>query len=68
MTLPPFNPDATCPKCGHDVVKTMYQSRGCRFPADCGVRWDGSEHHDRVCQRCHFEWAESVIEHRPTGR
>jgi hypothetical protein len=61
MNLPPYNAEATCPKCGHDVVKTSYQPRGCSTPAHCGVRWDGPEHHDRNCQRCHYEWAESVI-------
>jgi hypothetical protein len=23
-SLPPYNPTATCPKCGHDDVRTFY--------------------------------------------
>lgn len=59
--LPPFNPEATCPKCGYDLIGVLYQRFGCSYPARCGVRHTGPEHLDRVCQRCHYEWAEDVL-------
>lgn len=66
--LKPFNPNAMCPKCGHDVVRVSYSVGGCPYPADCGVSaaFDDGEHLDRTCQRCHYEWAEAVMR-QPTA-
>lgn len=62
-TLPPFEETAKCPKCGHGDVKTIYHDRGMGGVCDRhGVRWDGGEHLARVCQRCHYGWAEACIE------
>jgi hypothetical protein len=64
MNLPPFNPDTTCPKCGHDDVLMIYVSghRAWDSPR-CGlVSTDKyQEHMDRCCQRCHYEWPTAVI-------
>jgi hypothetical protein len=70
MNLPPFTPDATCPKCGHDVVRTIYHEHGRSGVCDShGLSWRDGEHLVRVCQRCHYGWAEAVLEHavRPAG-
>ncbi len=63
MRLKPFNPEARCPKCGHDTVKTRY----CRGGPDSDYRdlcWDkglNREHLHRNCERCHYEWEEACI-------
>lgn len=62
MRLPPFDQDAVCRKCGHDQVVTIYAAKGCQYPHVCGVPWNGGEHLDRVCQRCHYQWAEAVLD------
>lgn len=62
----PFNPAATCPQCSHNIVRAIYQAKGCPPISRCGVRRNGGEHIDRTCQRCFFEWAESVVP--PPGR
>jgi len=63
--LPPFSPDATCPKCGHDVVTVAYVGthRSWESP-QCGATindWKYTEHLDRCCQRCHYVWAEAAL-------
>lgn len=64
-TLPPFNAGATCPKCGHDQVRVAYVSehRSWSSPS-CGLTHEAKyvEHLDRSCQRCHYTWAEAVLE------
>lgn len=60
--LPPYNPEAKCPKCGHDRVTTYWVSLE---DSDKYDEWhcDGNkqEHHNRTCERCRFSWAESVL-------
>jgi transcription elongation factor Elf1 len=64
-SLPPYNPTATCPKCGHDDVRTFYvaEHKAWSTPG-CGLLSldKYQEHLDRCCQRCHYEWAEAVLE------
>ena len=31
MTLPLYNPDAECPKCGHTVISTRHERAGAPF-------------------------------------
>jgi hypothetical protein len=55
----PFNAAATCPKCGHNKVNTWHCDG-----ADTDIRscWPVErEHLHRCCERCKFEWLESVI-------
>lgn len=66
MKLPPYAENATCPKCGHDDINVSY-SKGTSFGAlgcayYCSLRGSIKEHLDRTCNRCHYQWAESVIE------
>lgn len=69
VELPPFNADATCPKCGHDDVDTWYQlTAHCHGKGWCAAREAHylarkcceAEHLHRICKRCRFGWAEAV--------
>lgn len=59
LDLPPFNPDATCPKCGHDTITCQWRTAsgpvtGHRPPAD--------EWLSRRCDRCGYIWDEACID------
>lgn len=56
--LSPYNPDATCPKCGFEDVATGYRP-GTHFLCPSGTFV--GEHLDRRCRRCQHEWAEECI-------
>jgi len=56
--LPPFAPSAHCAKCGHGVVTTFHQRRGCE---DATCTTCKAECLIRACQRCHYQWAEAVM-------
>jgi DNA-directed RNA polymerase subunit M/transcription elongation factor TFIIS len=60
--LPPFNPEATCPKCRHDKVNCQWHSKrltpiGRTAPADEWI--------SRRCERCGFIWDEACISVSP---
>jgi len=58
--LPPYDPNAKCPKCGHDEVRTYYCKTG--QPLDsCWLKIE-HEHLHRACQRCHYKWLEACLE------
>ena len=57
MRLGRYNPDAICPKCGHDEVGTFHHDSSSpmdKFWPDLEDR----EYLSRTCRRCHYEWAE----------
>lgn len=60
--LTPFDPEAKCPKCGHDDVRVNHVG-GYRYSCthEAKPRHPETEHLDRTCQRCHFGWAEAVL-------
>lgn len=68
MTLPPYNPDAKCPKCGGGEVDAMW----CPADATSNVsRRDApdkdhlnvyAEHMDRTCTRCGYAWPEAPMD------
>lgn len=60
-TLSPLNETAKCPKCGYDDVKMLYSETGKYCKAE-GITWRAGEHLCRVCQRCHYAWAEACID------
>ncbi len=61
--LKPYDPVATCPKCGHDDIDTAYVKYGGRYGMPC-ESWSQiaeREHLHRHCRRCHYEWCEAVL-------
>ena len=54
----PFDPEATCPKCGYDKVLTHF----CPDAAPAELCWPyiDEEHMHRECDRCQFEWLEKT--------
>lgn len=71
MSLPTFDEDGSCVKCGYeatmlenDVVGTRYCTGGkdngkpCTVP---GTKPPRTEHLERTCPRCGFAWAEAVL-------
>ncbi len=71
MSLPPYDPKAKCPKCRHEFIKTAFHEPHPNWSCDERLiayelnrhRQDEEvvEHLVRVCQRCHYEWAETVL-------
>jgi hypothetical protein len=63
VNLPPYAPEATCPKCGHDQSTVRYSNGRSSWSGGCyGCPQEGrSEHLDRRCERCCYRWAEAVI-------
>jgi len=57
--MKPFDPDATCPKCGYERIHTNYCEGGGR--PDCYVCDSGNKHLDRRCERCGYQWPEKCI-------
>lgn len=63
MRLPDYNPDATCPKCAAEEIKTWHQSSDCRdwpyrpvHQGECLIR---------RCGRCSYAWAEACTHEGP---
>ena len=63
MKLVVYNPEASCPKCGCDDVRTGYQEQ-----PQAGIDWwwldFEHEHLIRTCQRCHYDWPERCTKKR----
>jgi ribosomal protein S27AE len=61
--LPPFNPKATCPKCGSDQIATRWKraKAGQTMPLSEAARADRSEWLMRHCGRCEFNWDEACL-------
>ena len=59
---PPYDPDATCPKCGDGNVTCAHHTPG-RTPLDMD-QYRG-ECLDRTCTRCNFRWHEACIDAQP---
>lgn len=64
MTLPPFNPDAKCPKCGFEqiTVRFKYAKPGQTLSRSEAVDAGASEWLLRHCERCQFNWDEACVE------
>lgn len=60
--LDPFNPDATCPKCGHDGVEAKY----CVYTG--AFSHQTTEWIRRQCKRCGFLWDERCLTSRTADR
>lgn len=59
-TYPPFDPNAVCPKCGHEDVGTAHYEAG-RGPSMAASYVFEPERLHRTCRRCHFDWPEAVL-------
>lgn len=59
MSLPPYNPDANCPKCQTKDISTRYYPEGARRIS--GTMSTG-EHLARHCRTCSFNWDEGLAE------
>lgn len=57
MSLPPYNPDANCPKCQTKDISTRYYPEGARRIS--GTMSTG-EHLARHCRTCSFNWDEGL--------
>ena len=56
VSLSPYDPAATCSKCGHDDIRTIFR-QGC-LPPSC------MDHPDvmlRICRRCSYRWDEAPL-------
>lgn len=55
-----FNPDATCPKCGHDKIASTWKDGDEEYKID---RWVVvlPERIVRRCEQCSFTWDELPI-------
>ncbi len=57
VEYPPYDPDAECTKCGHDVVTTRYF-----------VSREHGEGLHRCCDRCGYGWNEATLADAPKPR
>jgi len=64
MTLPPFDPTGSCPKCLHSNITVSYHNESCH-DSTCPRSFQGPEHLSRCCTRCHYKWCEAVIPTTP---
>jgi len=64
MSLPPFNPNATCPKCGFDQVDVRFKHArpGQTIALSEASRSGALEWLMRHCGRCEFNWDEACLE------
>jgi DNA-directed RNA polymerase subunit M/transcription elongation factor TFIIS len=56
--LPPFNPDATCSKCGHDKINVHWNLRKAEHVYLHGER----QWLSRRCDRCGYIWDEQCLD------
>ena len=64
LPLPPFKPDAVCPKCGLMDIRTIYCGPH-RWHSYLGMPCEeeiGIEHFHRVCSYCEYSWVEATLE------
>jgi predicted nucleic-acid-binding Zn-ribbon protein len=58
----PYDPDATCPKCGCQQVNTYYCTDYTPWYRERRNRCPGGEHLHRACSRCRYEWFEAPLD------
>lgn len=61
--MKPFDPEATCIKCGGDDISTRYEAKKvclrCK-PGDIGPH-SSPERLSRHCRRCGYDWYEKPL-------
>lgn len=60
MTLPPYNPDAKCPKCGGGEVSTSVLKLDPDGPGFVALAPEDAHH---VCRSCGYAWPEAPMDH-----
>jgi transcription elongation factor Elf1 len=61
--MTPFNPEATCPKCGHEDVNSSYVEERVRLFISCSDNdQEAGEHIRRKCRRCNYSWNEATLD------
>lgn len=58
--MKPFDPNATCPKCGGGEVTTVFVRRA--YWSDYGGVQPDGEHLARTCTACGYAWAEAPMD------
>lgn len=71
-----YDPEAKCPKCGYEKVRTLYEPvvHWADYSRDRD-RMPTGEHLRRVCERCGYFWpercvkpvADMVVDNQPDG-
>lgn len=65
--LAPYDPTATCSKCGSDEVRTRHEGPIEQDPCwydrkyNPPGKWPAHEYQHRTCARCGYEWPQAVI-------
>lgn len=62
-TLDPYDPNQSCPKCGHTMVTTSWWSDSSHPGCGLGDRLKtdhAGEHLERRCVRCGYRWEQRV--------
>jgi transcription elongation factor Elf1 len=61
--MKPFNPDATCPKCGNDEISSCHVPERLRLFISCSDNdQEPEEHIRRRCTRCYYRWNEATLD------
>ena len=65
--LPLYNPDAKCPKCGHEDIYTAFHGKGdCTFLCVGWLQVD-IDYLNRHCRRCSYGWLEAPLDQEKFG-
>jgi C4-type Zn-finger protein len=56
--LPPYNPDARCPKCHHDKASTRWRLQKVGYISTHN-EWQWLS---RCCERCGYIWDEACVD------
>ena len=64
-TMPPFDKDAICPKCGEGNITAVYIPTSVCWRLGCAhPDHHYPEHISRTCYRCHYQWREAPLDTR----
>jgi hypothetical protein len=63
--LPPFDENASCPKCRSGVNVVFHDTHIKKFPCMDDFTWVLGEHLCRVCRSCKFGWCEAPDDVKP---
>lgn len=64
-TLAPYNPTATCRKCGKRAETLYHPIHTTGFPCETRSTWILDDHLCRICPRCKFGWCEAPVDVKP---